>query len=134
MGQVSEEDEDNDCEAMSFNAESYVQFINETFAAYDCDFSTWCVELIGDNVSTNIKVSKMTGKPHIGCMSHKLHLEVRNMIEQHSELRNVIESIHRSMKEVKTKSKSAAILRNLTELRPVLDKATRWSGKVTTLK
>ena len=134
MGQVSGEDEDNDCEATSFNAEAYVQFINETFAVYDCEFSTWCVALIGDNVSTNIKVSKMTGKPHIGCMSQKLNLEVRSMIEQHSELKNVIESIHRTMKEVKTKSKSAAILRNLRELRPVLDNATRWSGKVTMLK
>ena len=38
------------------------------------------------------------------------------------------------MKEVKTKSKSAAILRNLTELLPVLDNTTRWSGKVTMLK
>ncbi len=32
MSQVSDEDKDNDCEATSFNAESYIQFINETFA------------------------------------------------------------------------------------------------------
>ncbi len=85
-------------------------------------------------MSTNIKVPKMTGKPHIGCMSHKPNLEARSMIERHYELRNVIESIHRTMKEVKTKSKSAAILRNLTELRPILDNATQWCGKVTMLK
>ena len=134
MGQLRNKDEDTNDETTRFNAEAYVQFICDTFAVYHCNFDEWCVALIGDSASTNLRVSKLTGKPHIGCLSHKLHLEVRSMINRHIELKNVIESVHRTMKEVKSKSKSAAVLRNLTELHPVLDNETRWSGKVLMLK
>ena len=39
-----------------------------------------------------------------------------------------------TMKDVKGKLKSAAVLRNLAELNPILDYETRWSGKVNVLK
>ncbi len=37
-------------------------------------------------------------------------------------------SVQTTMQEIKSKSKSAAVLSNLTKVHPVLDNATRWSG------
>lgn len=35
---------------------------------------------MADNCPVNIKVAELLGIPHIGCKSHKLHLEVKRMI------------------------------------------------------
>lgn len=120
-------------ETTTFSAEAYVQFFRETFDMYELHFDEWCVALIGDNVSSNKRVASITEKPHVGCSSHKLHLEVKSMIESHLDLKNTISSVHETMKSIKLKPKSAAVLRNLCELRPVMDNETRWSSKVSLL-
>lgn len=121
-------------ETTAFNAEAYVNFFRETFEIYGIRFEYWCVALIGDNVSSNKKMSSITGISHVDCASHWLNLEVKTMLESHSDLRHTIVSVHDTMKAVKTKMKSAYVLRNLTELRPVLHNDTRWSGKVALLR
>ena len=128
MGQLQNcDDEDCSNETTAFNAECYVKFIKETFEVFDCDFDEWCVALIRDNINTNKRISSITGKPHVGCSSHKLNLEVRFMLNCHADLRTTVSTEHDTIREVKSKLKSAAVLRNLTELHPVLDNATRWS-------
>jgi len=62
-------------------------------------------------------------------VSHKLNLEVALMVQNDRSLQNTIEGVHRVMKAAKPKLKSAAVLRNLTKLRPILYNKTRWSGK-----
>eukprot|EP00171_Calliarthron_tuberculosum_P008450 IDg8450t1 len=51
---------------------------------------------IADNCSVNKLVADLLEVPHIGCASHKLHLEVRRMIERDRTLEQAIDSIHDS--------------------------------------
>ena len=76
----------------------------------------------------------MTGKPHISCASHRLNREVKSMIENHGDLSNAITSERVTMHEVKSKLKFSAVLRNLTDLSPVIDNETRWSAKFKVLR
>ena len=127
------DDEDCSNETTAFSTECYVKFMKETVEVFDCDFDEWFIALIGDNISTNKRIAYIAGKPHIGCASHKLNMEVRFMVNCHADLRTTLSTMHDTMREVKSKLKSAAVLRNLTELHPVLDNATRSSGKVAML-
>jgi len=130
LAKIDEDDDDGlSQEATKFNAEAHLTYFREIFEYYNCDFDRWTVCLIGDNVSTNVKIASLCAKPHIGCVSHKLNLEVTFMVQNDTSLRNTINSVHCTMKAAKTKLKSAAILRNLTKLRPILHNKTRWSSK-----
>eukprot|EP00171_Calliarthron_tuberculosum_P002661 IDg2661t1 len=105
MSQITDGGEQNgDAETTKFNAEAHVKFFRDVFELYKCDFDKWCVCLVGDNASTNLRTAKLCSKPHVSCTSHKLNNE------------------------------NAAILRNLTELRPVMHNQTRWSGKFNMLQ
>lgn len=76
----------------------------------------------------NRRTARIAGKPHIGCASHKLNLEVREMLCKHPDLCGVIKSVHDIMKMAKS-LKNQAILRNLTDLKPILHNKTRWSSQ-----
>lgn len=66
--------------------------------------------------------------PHVSCNSHKLNLEVNKMVDSAQGLNNTIESVHNTMKACKLKLNNAAILRNLTVLKPQFHNNTRWSS------
>ena len=127
-------DELSTAETTRFNAESYIQFFHETFGVFKLSFDKGCVTLIRDNASFNLRIAACTGKPHAGCASHRLNIEVRLMIDSHYDLKTTIAAVHDTKKDVKGKLKSVAVLRNLTELNPILDNETRWSGKMNLLK
>jgi hypothetical protein len=67
-------------------------------------------------------------------MNHKLGLEVNRMVENHSDLSNVKETTHEIMRAAKKKLRNAALLQNMTNLKPVMHNKTRWSGKYSMLK
>ena len=87
-----------------------------------------------DNAKINLKAAKSLDNSQIGCCSHKLNLEVKQMLEHHLELKETTLSVQNTMREVNSKRKSAAVLRNFTDLHPILDNATRWSRKVKLLR
>lgn len=93
------------------------------------EFYEWVVCLISDNCSTNQKISRDSGKPLVECLNHKLNLEVNKMINRMTKLNNQISTVHATMSFANAFVKSAAILRNLTDLHAVIDYAKRWSGK-----
>lgn len=88
--------------------------------------------LIADNTSVNHKIARLYQKQVIGCMSHRLNLQVNAMIEQHQDLSNILDQVHETMISAK-QLKSAAVLRKLTEYKPILHNRTRWSSKSETL-
>ena len=51
------------------------------------------------------------------------------MFKDNNEAATLVQEIHATMNSIKSKNLNAAILRNLTDLRPVLDNKTRWLGK-----
>lgn len=117
-------DEDSTDEDTCFDAHAHIQFFRETMEFYGQTIEKWCTCLIADNASVNKSVSRILNKPHIGCLSHKLHLDVWDMISNYQELSDVIDSVQNTMKGART-LKNAAVLRNITDLTPVLPKVTR---------
>ena len=93
-----------------------------------CQFSKKNVDdvifLIGDNVSTNVKIARLLGVPLIGCASHRLNLATQKFLSEHDDLLGKINDL---MKKLST-LKKAADLRTKTPLRPVLRNVTRWSS------
>ncbi len=81
----------------------------------------------------NHRISKLTGKPIVGRSSHKLNLEVNLMCDRNQDLGNTISSVHDNMRSAKT-LKNVAVLRNLTDLNPMMHNRTRWSGKLYMLR
>ena len=51
------------------------------------------------------------------------------MIDAHTDLKYYVDSVRRTISRARRKLKNAAILRNLTDLRPKLENSTRWPGK-----
>ena len=123
-----EDESDNEAEAETFNAATHIQFMKDNMVFFGCTFEEWVVFLIKDNCSTNRKISVDTSKPLVGCLSHKLNLQVNKMIRCMPDLNRQIETVHKSMSAAKA-LKHSAMLRNLTDLSPVLPNATMWSGK-----
>eukprot|EP00171_Calliarthron_tuberculosum_P022474 IDg22474t1 len=128
------ESDDDDCEATSFTAECHLKFFNDTLAVFGTTVADWCVCFIGDNASVNLKLARISETPHVSCLSHKLNLELNQMASKHIDLGRTIDHVHDTMKSVKTRLKNSAVLRNLTDLRPVMHNQTRWSGKISMLK
>ncbi len=77
----------------------------------------------------NKRIAKLLNIPHVGCLSHKLNLDVNRMIESDDVLSRTLDSVQKSMHECRTKLKNRALLRNITHLAPILPNETRWSGK-----
>ncbi len=55
------------------------------------------------------------------------------MFEHHLDLKRTILHVHNAMREVKSKKKRAAVLRNLADLL-ITENATRWSSKLKLLQ
>ena len=121
-------------EAVTFNAETHVKFFRETFDVYGIDLDSWCLCIIADNAKVKFKIARILQKPIVGCASHKLNLEINYMVRNTSPLNIVILAVHDVIKYVKTRLRSAATVRNLTDLRPVMHNETRWTGKHHMLK
>ncbi len=98
MEKIDVDTDDSNNETTTFNAESYINFMKETFDLFECSFEEWCVFWIGDNVSTNKRVSNITRKPHVGCSSHKLNLEVKDMLEKSPDLFSTANSVQITMR------------------------------------
>ena len=102
MGKI-EPDESNevDDEATTFNAETHLAFFRAVFQFYAQSFDSWCVCLVSDNTSTNMRVARLCGKPIIVCMSHLLNLEVNSMFSSSPGMERTVDAVHNTMKAAK---------------------------------
>ncbi len=119
-------------ETDSFNADVYRKVFKDSLDFYSLRFSEWFLCFLADNASTNLRIDKLAIVPH--CASHRLNLEVNTMIASHLDLKNTVGSVHETMNSGRSKLKNAAILRNVTELKPKVDNITRSSGKLEILR
>jgi hypothetical protein len=124
-------DGDTASETVTFNADAHSNYFRTTLSDfYNIDITKWCKAIMADNTKTNIKITKDLGIPHVGCYNHKLNLDVEAMVRGNFELQKTISNIHDVMACAKQKLRNAAVLRNITDLRPILENKTHWSGKV----
>lgn len=120
---------DENSEATEFNAENHVQFFRDIFQEfYNTELGKFATCQIADNCNTNQRVAHLLNIPHVGCNNHKLNLEMKTWVNSDDDLPAVNESIEDTMLQAKRKIKSAAALRNLTDLKPLKPNKTRWSG------
>ncbi len=80
---------------------------------------------IADSAKVNIKIDNRTKKLLVGCASHKLKLEFNRMTQNMTALSSVIISVHDNTNTVNSRLERSTIVRNLTDLRPVLNNETR---------
>ncbi len=83
---------------------------------------------MADNRNTNKRIADLMNIPHVGCNNHKLNLEVKKMITESPSLQSTIDSVHLTMKSCTTGLRNRALLRNITDLSPVLNNQARWSS------
>ena len=77
-------------------AEQHIEFMYATLHLYRKAMDN-VVVLIGDNCSTNKKISNNTGIPLIGCASHRFNLAVNSWLEERPEYEQVLDAIHKLM-------------------------------------
>ena len=131
---VSEEssdiDSDGDEETMRFTAEAHINHIGKVFEMFGIqNYKEWLINQTADNAAVNIKVSKILGIPHVACKSRCLNLEINLMCRDVTDLNNCIKSVHQMMAQCKGRLTTAALLRNISSLKPILHNKTRWSRK-----
>ena len=111
----------------SLGAKQHIEFMAETLHLYGKSLSN-IVALVGDNCSTNCKISNDTGIPLIGCASHRFNLAVNHWIDTNAPYGDALSTVHELMTKLQT-LKNAARLCDLTDLCAVKPNETRWSGK-----
>eukprot|EP00171_Calliarthron_tuberculosum_P005814 IDg5814t1 len=115
-------------EAAKFCAVTHVRHFEDVFIFFHVNVHEWVICQIADNCSANKCIADLMDIPHVSCNSHKLHLEVKNMIGANSKLFNTVNSIQKTMTSCKNGLKNSALLRNISDLAPVLNNETRWTS------
>jgi len=116
-------------ETIEFSAKRHKEFIHSTFCYFDVVSQEWILCQGTDNTSVNRKLARLLKVPQVGCLNHRLALDVNDMINATPSLKDQIENIAKVMTECRASLKNAAILRNLTDLKPEKCNATCWSSK-----
>jgi len=125
-------DDDHEIDDLTadFTAAALKVYIDRMLAMYD-KTSANIDALSGDNCRVNRKLARLMGTFLIGCANHKLALAVkRGYSEEDVILIDLVNSIMVAVKHMKNSSR----LRTITDLRPVLRNATRWSSCFEMLK
>ena len=118
----------DDEETTYFSSKVHAHHFREIFDIYNVSLQSWLVCQVADNCAVNKKIAQILKVPHVGCCSHKLHLEATRMVDNNFTLLSVLNVIEKVMTECKSKLKNRSLLRNLSTLSLVLPKETRWSG------
>ena len=116
-------------ETTEFNSVAHIRQFETVFDLFHQDVHRWAVCLISDNCSVNLKISRLMELPHVGCLNHKLQLDIQDMIDSDSRLSHTINSIHQTMQKCKSSLKNRATLRKITDLSPIVHNQTRWTSK-----
>ena len=90
-------------ETATFNADAHCGFIRKTFEYYDVDFDSWCVAQICDNTSVNRSIAVKLDIKHIGCKSHQLALDVKDMLKEDTASSKLLDQVHETMISIKKK-------------------------------
>lgn len=96
--QANSDPDFNDEEATKFAADAHIHHIRDIFPFYKGSLAGWALCQISDNCPTNKSIAAKPGIPHVGCLSNKLHLEMKAMIRNDVMLRSLLDDIGSTMK------------------------------------
>ncbi|CAG8725710.1 44384_t:CDS:2 [Gigaspora margarita] len=111
------------------NADAHIKFFKDVLELYDKGIKN-VLFLLGDNCSTNKKIANDLNLPLVECALHRLNLVVNDFINSSITLVNQIRTIVHMMRTYKNREKLAKV----TNLKPVLDNATRWMSVTKMIK
>ena len=105
---------------------------------YHIDIEEWLTCQTADNVSSNKKLARLLGVPHVSCESHLLNNEVKKFVKDTADDDDgagfVVGKIHETMVSVKGSNKNMACLAKETNARPEHHGTTRFTGLSSMLK
>ena len=127
----------------TLTSDAHVEFMEYLLNFYDKNL-THVAYMVGDNCSTNKKISDITCIPFIGCASHKLNLAVKLWLgfmftekqiidgtDRRNELQksrfDVLEKLTKLMSKLKT-IKGRASLKEYSDYMAIKANETRWNG------
>lgn len=84
------------------------------FRLFDIDPATWIVCQITGNCNLNRSVARHLSIHHLGCLNHRLNLEMENMVEKDAGLGACVVSVRNTMTHCRDSLRNRALLRNLT--------------------
>eukprot|EP00924_Labyrinthula_sp_SR-Ha-C_P005720 augustus_masked-scaffold_14-processed-gene-3.4-mRNA-1 protein AED:0.43 eAED:0.43 QI:0/0/0/0.5/1/1/2/0/553 len=114
-------------------ASDIVPFLKNLMNKFGLDESL-LVAIVADNINTNKKVCRDLGTQFVGCLSHRLALDVRAFIKSQPELSEGLDQVKLLFRKIKKSKKLTAVLRNLTNKVVILPNVTRWGGKFFMMK
>ena len=80
--------------------------------------------LVGDNCSTNVKISRDMKLPLIGCASHRFNLAVNCYLKFYDSTITKVNELMKKMSSIKRRAQ----LRKTTDLAPITRNTTRWTS------
>jgi hypothetical protein len=116
------------------SAHSHIQYIDGTLSLYGKTIKQNVLFFCGDNCSTNQKIAKDTGKPLIGCYSHRWNLAMQSLYAQDSELFTKVNQTMIKCSYIKAFNKLMVNQATSSKhLYPIKRNVTRWSSTYTML-
>ena len=83
---------------------------------------------MADSCAVNLKAARLLGLPHVNCHNHLLNAEVNQWIKEHGTIKKTVETAQNEMKVARGSLKNQAVLRRMTNLKPEVGNATRWTS------
>eukprot|EP00924_Labyrinthula_sp_SR-Ha-C_P005725 augustus_masked-scaffold_14-processed-gene-3.0-mRNA-1 protein AED:0.18 eAED:0.18 QI:0/-1/0/1/-1/1/1/0/490 len=114
-------------------ASDIVPFLKNLMNKFGLDESL-LVAIVADNINTNKKVFRDLGTQFVGCLSHRLALDVRAFIKSQPEISEGLDQVKLLFRKIKKSKKLTAVLRNLSNKVVILPNVTRWGGKFFMMK
>ena len=133
-------------EAVNFTADTHAGHIVDILEEfYGVNVGKWVTNQTADSCSVNLKVARLLNIPHVNCESHLLNNCVKqNVVKDPREdddaddgnyygIGTVLNTIHKTMKEIKGSIKLSSEFRKMTHLAPTIGNDTRWSSSANML-
>ena len=107
-----------------FGADSHIETIGVFLANVGKSWDNVAV-VMGDNTETNLAIARRSGKPFLGCFSHRLNLGVKVFLRPY---RVELELVNSLMVALSSKKNCGRLRAGGCKLRPVRQHEIRWSG------
>ena len=107
-----------------FGAGSHIKTIGVFLANIGKSWDNVAV-IMGDNTETNLVIARRSGKPFLGCFSHRLNLGVKVFLRPY---RVELELVNSLMVALSSKKNCGRLRAGGCKLRPVRQHEIRWSG------